>query len=163
MNRMAARTQIESILKHNFKYIYFQNNLNINTIHLTFHMDSKSHNLQQTFRFEEKWCDVLCFISPTVLEKDSESYWQALQTINYINWNVKSWGRYYIDEYNDLAYSLRLDYNVLETMPDECTKEIEAAVDYYADLFLPLLKVGQGKATFEDTKEFIDEMWGELL
>lgn len=33
--------------------------------------------------------------------------------MNYINWNVKSWGRYYIDPFYDVAYSLRLIGNCL--------------------------------------------------
>ena len=163
MTRMSARTQIEAILRRNFKYLFDKSIFDINAIHLVFQMDSKSYNLQMSLEFEEKWCDVLCFISPTVLTTTKhEAYWQALQTVNHINWNVKSWGRYYIDEYNDLVYSIRLNYNVLKSIPDECAKEIEKAVDYYADLFILLLKVCEGKENFEYAKYFIHEMWGVM-
>ncbi len=47
-------------------------------------------------------------------------------------------------------------------MPYECAKEIECAIDYYADLFVPLLNVCQGKTSFNDTKQFIDNMWGGI-
>lgn len=40
MNWINAKNQIEDILKRNFKYLYVKNNLDINTIHLTFQMDS---------------------------------------------------------------------------------------------------------------------------
>lgn len=159
MNWMSAKNFIEDILKNKFKYLYMRKNLNISTIHLTFKMDSKSHNLQMSLRFEKKWCDILCFISPTVLTEDSKAYWQVLQTVNFLNWYIKSWGRFYIDDYNDLAYSLRLDYNVLEIMPDECAKEIEAAVDYYADLFNSFLKLCEGEESYNNIKDLIKNMW----
>ena len=163
MTRGAAIRKVDEILKKDFKYLYKRRLVNIHTLHLTFQMDSKSHELQMTFDFQEKWCDILGFISPTILTPGTESYWQALQSVNYINWNIKSWGRYYIDTYGDLAYSLRLNYDVLENMPYECSKEIEYAVEYYVDLFIPLLKVCQGKESFDGTKQFIDEMWGNIV
>lgn len=157
-----AMKEIERILKKEFKYLFKKQNIGIHTLHLTFQMDSLSHNLQMSFTFEEMWCDILCFISPTVLIPCSSNYWEALQIVNYINWNIKSWGRYYIDAYGDLAYSLRLNYDVLEKMPHECAKKIECAIDYYVDLFIPILDICQGKTSFSDTKQFIDDMWGEI-
>jgi hypothetical protein len=112
-----------------------------------------------SFDFQECWCDILCFISPTVLMADSENYWETLQTVNFINWNVKSWGRFYVDIYGDVAYSLRIDYDMLEKSPQMCAKEIECAVDFWSDLFIPLLNTCQGKAFFTETKQFIEAMW----
>ncbi|MPM05383.1 hypothetical protein SDC9_51673 [bioreactor metagenome] len=162
MNRVSAMQSIDGVLKNDFKYLYKRHNIEHHTLHLTFQMDSKSHSLQMCFDFQERWCNILCFISPTILTPCSDNYWEALQTVNYINWNIKSWGRYYIDTYGDLAYSLRLDYDVLDRMPHECAKEIKCAIDYYADLFVPLLNICQGKASFTDTKQFIDDMWGGM-
>lgn len=79
-------------------------------------MDSNKYNLQATLDFQGKWIDVLVFISPTVLTIGSKNYWEALQTVNYVNWYVKSTGRFYIDSYEDLAYSIRLKYDVLENV-----------------------------------------------
>lgn len=161
MGKIMAIKQVENILKRDFKYLYKKQRLDHETIHLTFTMDSKTHDLQTTFKFSERWCDVLCFISPTIFALNShDSYWEVLQVVNYINWNIKSWGRFYIDSYGDMAYSLRLNYHVIEKMPHESAKEIEAAIDYYSDLFVPLLNVCQGKDSFEDTKQFINDMWG---
>ena len=159
-----AMKLIEQMLKKDFKYLYKKENIDINTWHFIFLMDSKTHTLQMSFDFCEQWVDILCFISPTILLLDSnENYWEALQTVNYINCNIKSWGRFYIeDSFRDLAYSLRIDYNVLERMPHECIKEIECAIDYYADLFIPLLNVCQGKTSFDNTKLFINDMWGGI-
>ena len=164
MGGVRAMKLIEQMLKKDFKYLYKKENIDINTWHFIFHMDSKTHALQMSFDFCEQWVDILCFISPTILLLDSnENYWEALQTVNYINWNIKSWGRFYIeDSFRDLAYSLRIDYNVLERMPHECIKEIECAIDYYADLFIPLLNVCQGKTSFDNTKLFINDMWGGI-
>ncbi|MEX1031712.1 MAG: hypothetical protein WDZ91_16930 [Paenibacillaceae bacterium] len=160
-----ARTMetVEDILKHDFKYLYKKKRTGINAWHMTFFMDSKTHNLQLNFDFQEHFCDILSFISPPVLTIGSENYWEALQTVNYANCYAKAAGRFYIDSYGDLAYSHRLHYDVLESMPHKCAKEVEAAIDYYSDLFVAFLDVCQGKRKFEDTKQFIDDMWGGML
>jgi len=113
-----------------------------------------------TFAFNDSFVDLLCFVSPRVLNRKDNCYLETHKLVNCINWNVKSWGRYYIDDYYDLAYSLRLDYNVLETIPHECAKEIECSVDYYADLFIPIINVCKDKASYKETKEYIDAIWG---
>lgn len=162
MKNYQAMRQMNRMFK-NFKYLYKRQDIDILEWHFTFFMDSKNHNLQMTLVFNEKWCDVLCFISPTIQIPLEKNYWETLKILNYINYYIKSWGRFYIDPYGDLAYSLRLDYNVLEKIPDECIQEIECAVDYYSDLFVLLLKTGQGKTLFDDTKQFIDDMWRPLI
>lgn len=159
MTRNQARAKTEELLRHS-RYLYRKTLLDGNTIHLTFQMDSRTHDLQMTLRFEETYCDILCFISPTVLRGDSTAALETLKLVNEINWYVKAWGRYYIDDNWDIAYSLRLGYHVLEAMPDACLDQIETAVAYYADLFVLLLKVSEGKETYETCKQFIEEMWG---
>ena len=151
---------VTNILQQDFKYLYKKVNTTIHTLHLTFQMDSKSHCLQMSFDFQERWCDILCFISPTVLTVDSENYWEALQTVNLINWNIKSRGRFYVDDFGDVAYSLRIDYDMLEKSPKMYAKEIECAVDFWSDLFIPMLNICQGKASFAEAKQFIEAMWG---
>lgn len=44
-------------------------------------MDSKSHNLQMTLRFTDKYCDILCFISLRVLSEKYGSYFDVLKTM----------------------------------------------------------------------------------
>jgi len=162
MNRVQAMTAIDEILKHKFKYLCQQQKLNIQTLHLSFLMDSKTHNIQMTFEFQDNWVDILCFISPTVPIKNTNVYFDVLQTVNYLNWNIKSLGRFYLDTYGDFVYSLRLDYSLLERAEDICIKEIEAVVDYFADIFVLVLNILQGKTSFEYAKNFIDNMWGGL-
>lgn len=159
MTRARAMQAVTNILQQDFKYLYEKENTDIHTVHLTFQMDSRSHCLQMSFDFQERWCDILCFISPTVLTVGSENYWEALKTVNFINWNIKSWGRFYVDDFGDIAYSLRIYYDALEKTPQMCAKEIECAVDFWSDLFIPLLNVCQGKASFAETKRFIEAMW----
>lgn len=93
MTKSMAMKEIDRILKKDFKYLYKKQNIDIHTLNLTFQMDSKSHSLQLGFTFQEKWCDILCFISPTILTPRSDNYLEALQIVNHINWNIKSWGR----------------------------------------------------------------------
>lgn len=125
-------------------------------------MDSNTHMLQSNINFADNHLDVLTFISPTALQIGSDPYWQALQTVNYVNWFTKSMGRFYIDSNANLAYSLRINYDFLDREPYMAIKEIEIAIDYYTDLFIPFLDVCLGKKTFKDTKQFIDEMWGDM-
>lgn len=158
MTKIEAINFIENQLKQDFKYLC---KININTIHLSFTMDSNTHSLQMSLAFQKKWVDILCFISPTILTCNN-NFWETLQTVNYINWNIKSWGRFYIDDFGDIAYSLWINYDILNSMPQESIKEIEATVDYYSDLFIPLLNVSQGNKTFDETKLFINDMWGGM-
>ncbi len=163
MRRIKAKQTIEHFIKKDFKYLYRKQEMGKHAIHLSFTMDSKTHTLQMSFQFQERWVDILCFISPTILTSNiNKNYYEALQTVNYINWNVKSWGRFYIDTFGDCSYSMRIKYNILESMPQESIEQIESTIDYYSDLFIPLLNVCQGKKTFEDTKLFIDDMWGGI-
>ena len=63
MNRVQAMTAIDNILKHKFKYLYQQQKLNIQTLHLSFLMDSKTHNIQMTFEFQESWVDIMLYFT----------------------------------------------------------------------------------------------------
>lgn len=163
MIRIEAKQTIEHFINKDFKYLYQKQNIDINTWHFTFRMDSNTHNLQMSLEFQEKWVDILCFISPTILTcNNNNNFLETLQTVNYINWNVKSWGHFYIDDFGDIAYSLRINYDSLNSMPQESIKEIETTVDYYSDLFIPLLNVSQGSKTFDETKLFINDMWGGI-
>lgn len=149
---------VDTFLKKDFKYMYKENRLHIHHIHLTFEMDSDRYNLQANLDFQDKWLDVLVFISPSI-QRMAENYWESLQTINYVNWYVKSGGRFYIDSYGDLAYSVRLKYDFLVKEPSMVLREIESAVDYYADLFIVFVNVCEGRATFEETKQVIDDLY----
>ncbi len=157
MNKLKAMRFLEDLLKHDFKYIFNKQNLSIGKWHLTFKMDRKAHELQMTLDFNNTYVDVLCFPHPKILK--DENYIAALKTVNYINWIVKANGRFYIDDYSDIAYSLRLDYKILETMPHESVKEIQCAIEFYIDLFQILLQVCQGTATYEESREYVDSVW----
>ncbi|HFI0250425.1 TPA: hypothetical protein ACGO6U_000936 [Streptococcus suis] len=163
MNRTEAMQTVESLLKNNFKYLYKKEKLNIFELHLSFQMDSKTHELQTSMDFKDTWVDILTFISPTALKVGSDEYYEVLKTVNYVNWYTKANGRFHVDTYGDLAYSLRIKYDFLEAEPHMAINEIETAIDYYADLFVPLLDVCLGKKSFNDAKTFIDEMWGDKV
>ena len=160
MNRAKAMQIVESLLKKNFKYLYKKEKLNIFELHLTFQMECKTHELQTSMEFQDAWVDILTFISPTTLKIESDEYYEVLKTVNYVNCYTKANGRFYVDTYGDLAYSLRIKYDFLDAEPHMAISEIEATIDYYADLFIPLLDVCLGKKSFNDAKVFIDEMWG---
>jgi hypothetical protein len=109
--------------------------------------------------FQDDWVDILTSISPTTLKIESDEYYEVLKTVNYVNWYTKANGRFYVDTYGDLVYSLRIKYDFLDTEPRMVISEIETTIDYYADLFILLLDVCLGKKSFNDAKVFIDEMW----
>jgi len=87
--------------------------------------------------------------------------WMLSKTINTINWYIKANGRFYIDDYNDIAYSLRLGYELLEVMPDKFLCELEAAIQYYEDLFELIIAVCAGKKTYFECRDFISMRWDE--
>ena len=156
-NRIEAKKRIKELLRTDLGYIYKETNIGMHKIHLTFKMDSRTYELQMAFFFAEKFCDVLTFISPRVLT--DKYYNETLYTINFINTYIKAFGRFYVDEFYDIAYSLRLPYTMIEERPIETIWEIQGAVKYYEDVFCIILDVAQGKKTFEDCKEFIEKMW----
>ena len=99
-----------------FKYIYKKNILNINFWHCTFDMGSGLPEIQMSIQFCDTYVDILSFPHPVIVNESN--YDNLLNTINYINWSIKINGRFYIDHYNDIAYSLRLKYETMERMPE---------------------------------------------
>lgn len=157
MTRAPAMKIIQAYLKDDFKYLYVENRTQIDEIHMTFQMDSPSYNLQGNLHFQENWLDVLIFISPRPVKV--ETYGDVLQTVNYVNWYVKAAGRFYIDTYGDLAYSVRLKYEYLQNASLQIAQEIEAAVDYYVDLFPIFIQVCEGEITYKEAMEEIDRLY----
>lgn len=160
MIKLKIMKQVDCLIKRNFKYLYKKEQANLMELHYTFKMDSLTHELQAGIQFEDSFADVLVFISPTALIVDSPEYLEAINACNYINWWAKIFGRFYVDEYGDLAYSLRFTYDFIEREPEITVKEIEAAIDFYADLFIPLLDVCLGKKTAKDIEKDINDIWG---
>lgn len=85
--------------------------------------------------------------------------WTCNKLCNYINWWTKAFGRFYVDTYGDLAYSLRLKYDFIEKNPEITIEELDVAIDYYADLFVPLLDVCLGKKNAKDIEKYVDTIW----
>ena len=156
-NSFAAKKIIKNYLRTDFGYIYKEVDVGKNKMHLLFQMDSRTHGLQMQFEFAETYCDILTFISPRVLT--DEYYDETLYTINTINTYVKGFGRFYIDDCYDIAYSLRLPYTMIKERSNQTLWQIQGAVKYYEDVFCIILDVAQGKKTFEDCKDFIAKTW----
>ena len=148
------------MLDKNFKYLYTPARTKINEIHLCFEMDSRKYELQTSMVFEGKWVDILTFISPTAVKVDSGEYMEALKTVNYINWVSKSTtGRMFLDDYGDIAYSLRFKYDWLDKYSEIVIREYESSIQYYEDLFTLLLEIAEGKKDYNEAKSFIEMMW----
>lgn len=84
-----------------------------------------------------------------------------LKIVNHINWNVKGIGRFYLDDYGDLAYSIRIQYEVLENITNFATTEIELAIDLYSDLLKIIYDVSSHKTDFKEGRRGIDLMWNK--
>lgn len=97
--------------------------------HFTFQMDAGLPEIQMTLEFTDDHLDILAFPHPIIVNDDN--FYDLLRIVNNINWNLKSLGRLYIDDYNDLVYSLRLKYSSLEKMGELLLKEIEFAIEKY--------------------------------
>ena len=151
---------MQELLNKSFRYIYTQVKTQINEIHLCFQMMSKKYELQSSIVFDSDWFDILTFISPTAVKVESPTYMEVLKTVNFINWASKSTaGRMYLDDYGDIAYSLRFTYDWLDKYPEIVIREYESAIQYYEDLFTLLLEVAENKIIFEDARDFIEQMW----
>lgn len=160
MTRAKAMRIMQEQLEKNFKYLYEPAKTQINELHLCFKMDSQKYELQTSMMFKPNWVDILTFISPTAVKVESAVYMEVLKTVNYINWASKSTtGRMYIDDYGDIAYSLRFTYDWLDKYPEIVIREYESAIQYYEDLFTLLLEVAENKKTFEEARDFIEQMW----
>lgn len=160
MNRAKAMAAMQQMLDKSFKYLFAPAKTQINEMHLIFKMDSRKYELQSSMLFEENWVDILTFISPTAVNVGSKEYMEVLKTVNYINWASKSTtGRMYLDDYGDIAYSLRFTYDWLDNYPEIVIREYETAIQYYEDLFTLLLEVAENKIIFEDARDFIEQMW----
>ena len=151
-----AMRQVKKYMQ-NFKYIYKKELLKIDLWHFTFQMDAGLPEIQMTIKFDEGFLDVLAFPHPIIVNENN--FYNLLRTINNINWNLKSLGRLYIDDYNDLAYSLRIKYNFLEKTGEILLEEIEFAIDIYSDLLKIIFDVSQGKMSYEVAKNEIDLIW----
>ena len=158
MNKIKAMKTMNEILT-NHKYIFLRQSLSIDKWHLTFKLDSIIYELQMTIDFEDTYVDILCFPHPTLLSQESANYIASLKTVNFLNWCVKGNGRFYIDDFLDLAYSLRIDYNTLYFLSHESAKQIESAIDYFSDIFQPLLNVCQGTASYLESRKHIETKW----
>lgn len=65
----------------------------------------------------------------------------------------------YLDDFGDIAYSLRFTYDWLEKYPEIVIREYESAIQYYEDLFTLLLEIAEGKKDYNEAKSFIEMMW----
>ena len=162
MEKIKMMKKLDSLIDRNFKYIFKKEHANLSELHYTFKMDSTTHELQAGIQFEDTFADVLVFISLTALNVDSQEYFEAIKACNYINMWIKAFGRFYVDAYGDLAYSLRLSYDFIEREPELAVREIEVAIDYYADLFIPLLDVCLGKMAAKDIEKYVDTIWKKI-
>ncbi len=64
-----------------------------------------------------------------------------------------------MDDFGDIAYSLRFAYDWLEKYPEIVIREYESAIQYYEDLFTLLLEIAEGKKDYNEAKSFIEMMW----
>ncbi|HCW04527.1 MAG TPA: hypothetical protein DGK91_08365 [Clostridium sp.] len=110
-----------------------------------------------TIKFNESFLDVLVFPHPIIV--NDNNFYDLLRIINYINWNLKGLGRLYIDDYRDLAYSLRIKYDFLEKMPEFTLGELEFAIDIYSDLFKTIFDISEGEISYDDGKRQIELIW----
>lgn len=163
MEKIKMLKKIDALMKKSFKYLYKKGQANLTELHYSFKMDSNIFDLQMSIQFEDCFADVLVFISPKVLEIESPEYYEAIKACNVINGWVKAFGRFYVDTYGDLAYSLRLNYDFIDKNPEISIKEIEVAIDYYADLFVPLLDICLGKKNAKEMEKYVNDIWGTQL
>ena len=156
-NRIEAKKRLTYLLHTDLNYIFDEVWITPYKLHMTFKMDDNKYDLQITLDFYNDFVDVLAFINPTVLIDDY--YEETLKTVNnHINHYVKAEGRFYIDEYKDIVYSLRLPNSMIENTPVAAIHEIHGAIYYFEDVFQLLIAVATGKKSYDECHDFIAQM-----
>lgn len=139
---------------------YIKDCINLLEMHLSFRLDL-FYELQTSMTFEETYVDILTFVSPIIIEPESETYYRVIELVNYIQWYIKSFGRMYVDAEGNIAYSLRFKCTFLESNPEIVIDEYQTCIDYYSDLFSIIHDVAKRKIDVDDGMKLIDEMWGK--
>lgn len=148
------------LLLKRLKYIYREDSINLLEMHLSFRIDL-FYELQTSMTFEESYVDILTFVSPIILEPESETYYRVIELVNYIQWYIKGFGRMYVDNEGNIAYSLRFKYSFLESNSEMVLDEYQTCIDYYSDLFTIIHDVAKRKIDVDDGMKLIDEIWGK--
>ena len=158
MNKVKALRLMQNQLK-DLKYIYKKEILAMDLWHFVFEMDLGLPEIQMSIEFTDNYVDILVFPHPVIVT--GENFDSLVRVINYINWNIKGIGRLYVDDHNDIAYSIRIKYEMLEKLTDLSLREIELAIDIYSDVLKILFDISTNKMDYEAGKEEIRLMWNE--
>ena len=172
MNKVKAMKIIDEIFK-DFEFIYREvNNVEIvydkvNNLEIVdrcflfimgYHPDIHlSVEMFLTMHFRDEYLDVFAFLYPITINENNKN--ELMLTLNYLNSNIKSSGRCYIDDNNNITYALRLNYNLLEKLPKYCLEEMEKSVEFYGDILEVLYQVNNFDISYLEGKEIINHIW----
>jgi len=156
MNKIKALRLMQNKIK-DLKYIYKKGILKMDLWHLTFEMDLGLPEIQMSIEFTDHYLDILAFPHPVIV--NDKNFDSLVKIINYINWDVKGVGRFYVDDNKDIAYSLRIKYEMLDKLTVFSLKEIEFAIDLYSDVLKILFDISTNKMSYEEGKKEIRLMW----
>lgn len=124
-----------------------------------FEFPSSRYSSQLSFCFERDWVDAYYFITPTPKYVDRLALIEAL---NYLNGWLKTWGRLYIDDYNDIIYSQRFLNDIFKIAPEWCLEDLSDAISMNLEVFPLIIKVCDGELDIDGFKAEVIDLWEEF-
>lgn len=144
-----------------FELIQYENNDNvISLIKDDYHMSIKleSIKLQLSLNIEGKSIFCLVFPHPILVNSGNES--EIINFINYVNWLTLAFGHFYVDNYNDIAYAIRIpDYLIINNIAEVRKEIFEIPIKFFTDIQIPLLKLSNREWDAVIAIKYIDELY----
>ncbi|WP_414047660.1 hypothetical protein ACMGE7_01930 [Macrococcus equi] len=129
------------------------------SIDIIYEISPRFAKIQANIQFREQYLDLLMFPTPTIVTDEKSVNIKLF--LNYVNRIMKSFGKFYLDEYNDIAYSLRIPYDVFENNKEKMMDElISIPLSFYTDIHQLLLRILLDLMSVEQAEKKYNEMCG---
>ncbi|QTQ08616.1 hypothetical protein J9174_02765 [Macrococcoides canis] len=158
---------LEQLKQQHFKYetIMFSNEeegiidiRQMDSIDIIYKVHPKFVKIQANIQFHEQYIDLLMFPTPNIVKEGNEI--PIIIFFNYVNRIIKAFGHFYIDEYNDIAYALRINNEVFINNKEKMMSElIEIPLSFYEDICEIIMDLILEKIELNDAIHLINKKW----
>ncbi|MFC6292262.1 hypothetical protein BHU61_00415 [Macrococcus epidermidis] len=129
------------------------------SIDIIYEINPNFVKIQTNIQFHEKYLDLLMFPTPCIVT--DEKVEDIKLFLNYVNRIIKSFGRFYLDEYNDIAYSLRIPYDFFNNNKERMMNElIDTPISFYMDINQILVAILIDLINVEEAEKKLNEVFG---
>lgn len=163
-----AMREVKRMVAENYKYSHMQHYntkgqvidyQKLNMVHYSFKSETPLKEIQVTFEFQETFFDMLAFPHPVIVTE--KFLRETIDFINYVNSIIKV-GRLYVDtEYLDIAFSVRVPYDIFEAFETKgIDLSLNSALCFYHDLGYILYAVVTGEMSADEGKISVNRING---